>query len=124
MKNFAIATLMIFAAAFALPAQAEEDEAEFLSKIQDYLAVSEKYVALANGKEHAVFFAVEGIVEIHEERGEQAKAVPVLQKILESYPDNRTVRNIIRFKLRDLHVETGRADLALAELQAVIRENK
>lgn len=124
MKQLAIATAMIVAAAFALPAHAAEEEAEFLEKIQGYLDVSEKYVALAKGKENAVFFAVEGIVEIHEERGEQAKSIPMLKKILEKYPENQTVRNIIRFKLRDVYVETGRADLGLAELEAVIDENR
>tara|TARA_Y100000588_G_scaffold223484_1_gene237486 strand:+ start:335 stop:709 length:375 start_codon:yes stop_codon:yes gene_type:complete len=124
MKQFTIAAMALLAATFALPAQAEEEEAEFIKNIQGYLDVSEKYVSLANGKDHAVFFAVEGIVEIHQERGEQAKAIPALKKILEKYPDNRTVRNIIRFKLRDVYVETGRADLALAELEAVIEENR
>ena len=124
MKRFAIASMMMLAATFALPAHAEEEEAEFLKNIQGYLDVSEKYVNLSKGKENAVFFAVEGIVEIHEERGEKAKAIPALKKILEKYPENQTVRNIIRFKLRDVYVETGRADLALAELEAVINENR
>ena len=47
-----------------------------------------------------------------------------MKNILEQYPENQTVRNIIRFKLRDVYVETGQADLALAELEAVIEENR
>ena len=66
----------------------------------------------------------EGIVEIHEERGEKAKAIPILKTILDKYPDDQAVRNIIRFKLRDLYRETGQADLALAELDVLIEENR
>ena len=124
MKRIAIATI-IAVAAFAFPAHAEvEEEAKFIQNMQRYLDVSEKFVELANGRENAVFFAVEGIVEIHEARGALAKAVPLLKNILEQYPENQTVRNIIRFKLRDVYVETGQADLALAELEAVIEENR
>lgn len=124
MKSVAIASMMLIATVFASPAHAEEEGAEFLQKMQGYLEVSERFVALVNGRENAIFFAVEGIVEIHEERGELAKSVPILKNILEKYPENQTVRNIIRFKLRDVFVETGRADLALAELEAVIEENR
>ena len=123
MKTIAVATLMALTCVVALPAHGA-DEATFLRNIQDYLAVSEKYVTLANSRETAIFFAVEGIVEIHEARGERANAVPFLQKILEKYPDNQTVRNIIHFKLRDVYKETGRSDLALVELEAVIEENR
>lgn len=115
--------MMVLTATLALPAFAGERE-DFIEQVQGYLDISEKYLTLANRKDAAVFFAVEGIVEIHEERGEKAKAIPVLEKILEKYPDNQTVRNIIRFKLRDVYRETGKADLALAELAAVINENR
>ena len=119
----ALRRLALLLAGLSLPAHAA-DEADFLRNIKDYLAVSEKYVTLANSRETAIFFAVEGIVEIHEARGERANAVPFLQKILEKYPDNQTVRNIIHFKLRDVYKETGRSDLALGELEAVIEENR
>ena len=122
MKPILIAALLALTTVFAAPAMA--DDHDFLEELQDYLDISEKYISLANQKEAAVFFAVEGIVEIHEDRGEQAAAIPALQQVLETYPDDQTVRNIIRFKLRDLYRETGQADMALAELQAVIAENR
>ncbi len=105
------------------PAVASEEQ-DFLRTIKSYLDISEQFVTLADRKEAALFFAVEGIVEIHEERGEHAKAAPLLEQVLEAYPDNQTVRNIVRFKLRDVYKETGRSDLALKQLQAVIRENR
>ena len=124
MKRLAIAIAILMTTALALPAQADDDERDFIETINGYLDISDKYVNLANQKEAAIFFAVEGIVEIHEDRGEQANAVPALRKILDQYPDNQTVRNIVRFKLRDVYREAGNADLALAELDAVIEENR
>ena len=69
-------------------------------------------------------FAVEGIVEGHRDRGDQAAAVPLLIRILAKHADHQTVRNIIRFKLFDVYREIGKADLALAEREAVIDENR
>ena len=125
LKNGVMAALIALTALAAQPAVADDDDdAAFLREIRDYLAVSETFVSLADKKEAAVFFAVEGIVEIHEARGEQAKAVPALQAILDKYPDNRTVRNIVRFKLHEVYKEIGSSDAALAELDAVIDENR
>ncbi len=122
MKRFVIATAMVLTTAIAAPAFAESEE--FIDQIQGYLEISEKYLTLANRKDAAIFFAVEGIVEIHEDRGEKAMAAPVLKKILDSYPNNQTVRNIIHFKLRDVYREIGNAEMAMAELAAVIEENR
>ena len=118
-----IVTMMAMTATFAGPAIADDHE-DFIEQVQSYLELSEQYITLAKEKEAAVFFAVEGIVEIHEERGEQAKAVPALRKILEQFPDNQAVRNIVHLKLRDLLRETGQTDLALVQLQTLIAENR
>lgn len=118
-----IAVVITAMASFAAPALAD-DEDEFLEQLQAYLDISEQYVALSKQKEAAVFFAVEGIVEIHEDRGEQAKAVPMLRQILDQYPDNQAVRNIVHFKLRDLLRDTGQTDAALTQLQTLIAENR
>jgi len=123
MKKLMIATVMLASATFAVPASAQEEE-EFLGLFQGYLDIAEQFVGLANRTDAAVFFAVEGIVEIHEERGEQAKAIPQLKNVLDIYPDNQPVRNIVHFKLRDLYRDTGQSDLALAELEVLIEENK
>ncbi|MEM6946086.1 MAG: tetratricopeptide repeat protein [Pseudomonadota bacterium] len=123
MKRLMIAATMLSAATLtAAPAQA--DDLDLIEQLQGYLQISEQFIDLVNRKEAAVFFAVEGIVEIHEERGDQAKAIPTLQAFLEKYPDDQAVRNIIRFKLRDLYRETGQADLAIAELEVVVEENR
>ena len=98
-------------------------EEVFIDTLGSYMDVSEKIISLAGRREAAIFFAIEGIVEIYEQRNELAKAPPHLQKILKKYPDNKTIRNIVRFKLRDVYNDTGRSDLALQELEAVIAEN-
>ena len=105
-------------------AEKANDEARFIEILSGYLDVSERYITLAARKEAAVYFAVEGIVEIYEARQELANAVPHLRNILNQYPDNRTVHNIVRFKLREIYNETGRSDLALNELELVIQENR
>lgn len=116
-----IATVLM-TATFAAPAMA--DEKDFIEQVHDYLELSEQYLDMAKEKEAAVFFAVEGIVEIHEDRGEQAKAIPALRAVLDQFPDNQAVRNVVHLKLRDLLRETGQTDLALVQLETMIAENR
>ena len=101
----------------------DEGEMEFVEILDGYMDVSEKFINMAGQQEAAVFFAIEGIVEIYEDRNELAKAPQHLQKILKKYPDNKTIRNIVRFKLRDVYNDTGKSDLALKELETIIAEN-
>ena len=81
---------------------------------------SEKLVSLSGDRETTIFFVIEGIVDIYERRDELAKVPPYLEKALEKYPDNKTIRNIVRFKLRDVYKDMGQSDLALRELEAMI----
>lgn len=104
-------------------AQAQNVEVETIALFQSYLDIAEQFVGFTAEQEATVFLAVEGIVEIYEARGEAAAAIPVLQAALAQYPEDQPARNIIRFKLRDLYRDTGQADLALAELQAILDEN-
>lgn len=122
----ATALILGFCFAPAAPATANEDVEQmdqFLALMQNYLGVSDQWVEMASKRDTAIYLAIEGIVEIYEQRGEKAKAIPHLQKILEKNDDNQTVRNAVRFKLRDLYKETGRTAEALAELDRVIDEN-
>jgi len=96
--------------------RAESEEAEFIELMVGYLDVSEQFLQFASSSEGAVYFAIEGIIEIYEERGEMRAAIPHLQQILECHDDNLTVR--------DLYNETGQQELALRELEAIIDENR
>ena len=103
--------------------EAQEIGVETLELFQTYLDLAEQFVGFTTEQEATVFLAVEGIAEIYEGRGEQAAAIPVLEAALDQYPDDLAARNIIRFKLRDLYNETGQAEQALAQLQAILEEN-
>ena len=96
---------------------------QFLSITGRYLEISDQFVEMLSSRERAVFLAVEGITEIYEDRGEKAAAIQHLEGLLEKYGDKQTVRNSIRFKLRDLYRETGQAQKALDELDQIIKEN-
>lgn len=134
MKRLMIASVLAFTAAFAMPVMAEDhgegaehEEIDHFDEFQGYLKVSEGFVNLANRKDAAAFFAIEGIVEIHEETGGRADAIAALRSILDTYPQTAEAlpfRNIIRFQLRDLYLENEQPELALAELQAVLTENR
>ena len=88
-----------------------------------YLGLSNHWVETTSKPDVAIYLAIEGITEVYEERGEKAKAIPHLVSIVEKNADNRSVRNIARFKLRDLYKETGQSGRALEQLELVIEEN-
>ncbi|WP_224814898.1 tetratricopeptide repeat protein [Hasllibacter sp. MH4015] len=125
MKTLIAAGLLSVTATLApvYTAQAQDAEMAGIELFQSYMDIAEQFVGFATEQEATVFLAVEGIVEIFEERGEEAAAIPILQSALAQYPDDQPARNIIRFKLRDLYRDTGQADAALAELQAILDEN-
>ena len=102
---------------------AETEEEMFMDLMDSYLQVAQRWVQMAETREAAVFFAIEGITEIYEARGELRNAGPHLEQILEKYGQNRTLRAMIRFKLRDIYNETEQHDKALQQLEAIIAES-
>ena len=70
-----------------------------------------------------MYFAIEGIIEIYEARGELRDAGPHLEQILQKYGENRTLRAMIRFKLRDIYNETDQYEKALQQLEEIIAES-
>ena len=62
-------------------------------------------------------------MELYEQRGQKAQAIPHLERLLEQSSGNPVVENIVRFKLRDLYRDTGQGDRALAELDRIFRDN-
>ena len=106
------------------PLRADDQQIEFLDTMDRYLNIADHYVALASRRDAAIYFAVEGIAEIYENKGEKAQAIPHLERLLKSHQGNPTAANIIRFKLRDLYRETGQAQKALDQLDAVMAQNR
>lgn len=101
-----------------------ETQQAFISVMDGYLDLSRDVVDIAAKRETTVFLAIEGIVEIYEARNDMDRAIEHLERIMIAYPDNLVIRNLVRFKLKDIYVETGRADKALEVLDALIAENK
>ena len=109
-----LGSVVAFVLAFALgsgwatSAIADESEHEALfDEVTNYLDVSERIVDLSSKPIVAIYFALEGINEIYDQQGNKAKAIPHLRRILDAYPENLSVRNIVLFKLRDVYKETG-----------------
>ena len=121
----ALAAVLAFAVLClpAVPAQAEPEEADFINLMTRYLKLAEKFTELASSREAAIYFALEGIVEIHESRGELDQAIVHLEKALEEHGDSVAVRNLVRFKLRDLYNQTGNSKRALEQLDKIIADN-
>ena len=120
--TFAVVLLVAFAGA-APRAYAESEEEQFMSLMETYLQVSQQWVKMAETREAAVYFAIEGIIEIYEARGELRDAGPHLEQILQKYGENRTLRAMIRFKLRDIYNETDQYEKALQQLEEIIAES-
>ncbi len=103
--------------------ESTSEEMAFIEVLDKYLSLAERVVDIASRREAVVFLAVEDITEIYGERGEAAKGIEHLKRIMGQLPDDRTLRTIVRFKLRELYQETGMTDKALAELDQIIEEN-
>ncbi len=104
------------------PAQAADEE-DFLLLMNQYLTLGNAVVDTAERPEAAVFLAIEGIFEVYEQRRDAPSAVQHFERLLREHGSNQTVRNLIRFKLRDIYKETGQSDKALEQLDLIVAEN-
>lgn len=108
-------------------AQAQQPDIEamknFLSLMDQYLNISGRWVEMISNEDEAVFLAVEGIVEIYEQKGNKMDAVPALREIMKNYPNNRKIRTAIQFKIRDILKDNGKYDEALKVLLDIVKEN-
>ena len=105
------------------PGGGEDEARHFIDLMDNYLGLSDRWVSMASQPDTAAYLAIEGIVEVYENRGEKARAIPHLQRLVETSSDNRALRNLARFKLRDLYNETGRSDQAIEQLELIVQEN-
>jgi hypothetical protein len=96
----------------------------FLDLYGNYLKVSEKWVQMVSAKETTVYLVIEKTVEIYEEKGEKANAVPELRKLLSKYGGNTAIRNMIHFKIAEIYKDTGQSVKALDELAAIVKADR
>ncbi len=123
-QRTALTTVALLASLWLTPANAQDaNAAQFVTLMNDYLSLADKVVDTAERREAAIFLAIEGIFEVYEQRRDAPSAVRHLSRILESYENDRVVRNLVRFKLRDIYKETGDAEKALEQLDLIIAEN-
>ena len=94
----------------------------FLEIMDSYFGIIESTYEVSSSAEKAAIMQMQKIREIHEDRGEKAKAAGVLREVLES-SRNQTIRNAAYMLLGDTLKETGRSDEALEVLQQGLREN-
>ncbi|MEM9305549.1 MAG: hypothetical protein AAGE01_25795 [Pseudomonadota bacterium] len=121
-RGFAAATLLL-TSALATPAAFAQDEERFIGLMSSYISLANAVVDTAERPETAIYLAIEGIFEVYEQRRDAPAAVKHLERLLDAHGDNQTVRNLIRFKLRDIYKETGRQEEALAQLDLIVAEN-
>lgn len=118
------ALVLMLAITPAAVAQPNPEEGErFVRLMSQYLQLADQVVQIASHREAAVFLALEGVFEVYEQRRDAPGAVRHLERMLKDYGSDPTVRNLIRFKLRDIYKETGQADKALEQLDLIIKEN-
>ncbi len=96
---------------------------EFVSLMSDYMSLVDQVVAASGNEEAAVFMAIEGIYEVYEHGKDAPGAIRHFERLLEEYGDNRTVRTMLRLKMRDIYKEIGQPDKVLEQLDLIIAEN-
>ena len=94
----------------------------FLEIMDSYFGIIESTWEVSSSAEKAAIMQMQKIREIHEDRGEKARAAAVLRQVLET-SRNQTIRNAAYMLLGDTLKETGRSDEALEVLQQGLREN-
>ena len=94
----------------------------FLAIMTDYFEIIESTHDISADPEKAAIMQMQKIQEVYEERGEKARSVTVLKKVLED-SNNSTIRNAAYMMIGDTLKETGRADEALEYLQRGLNEN-
>jgi tetratricopeptide (TPR) repeat protein len=116
---------MCFVAVPGAHAQKPEDlelMQTFLAIMTDYFEIIEATHDVSSDPEKAAIMQMQKIQEVYEQRGEKARSVDVLKKVLED-SDNRAIRNAAYILLGDTLKETGHADEALQLLRQGLSEN-
>ncbi|NER80242.1 MAG: hypothetical protein F6K42_11805 [Leptolyngbya sp. SIO1D8] len=94
----------------------------FLDLMTQYYDLIESTHDIAGDAEKAAIMQMQKIQEVYEERGDKARSVDVLEKVLED-SRNPTIRNAAYLMLSETLKESGRASEALELLQRGLDEN-
>ena len=94
----------------------------FLDLMTQYYALIESTHDITSDAEKSAIMQMQKIQEVYEERGDKARSVDVLRKVLED-SDNPAIRNAAYLMLGETLKESGRASEALEVLQRGLDEN-
>lgn len=105
------------------PEQQEQLEMmqEFISLLQNYLNVADKYTTMLKNQDIAIYMVAESMTELYEKKGDKELAIPKLEKLLEKYKSRPVVRRAILFKIKDIYKDKGKTNEALATLDKIIK---
>lgn len=94
----------------------------FLGIMTDYMAIIEATHEISAEPEKAAILQMQKMKEIYEERGEKARVVEELQRVLEN-SSNPAIRNAAYVLMSDTLKETGRSAEAIELLRKGLAEN-
>ena len=115
----------LLAAAPAAKAQATDELATiqtFLGIMTDYMAIIEATHDISSEPEKAAILQMQKMKEVYEERGEKARVVEELRRVLEN-SSNQAIRNAAYVLMSDTLKETGRSAEAIELLRRGLAEN-
>lgn len=88
----------------------------FLSMMNEYLNISQKFVNCLKDDDLSVFLVAESMIELHEKKGAKLNAIPDLRKLADQYKDRNVVRKAILFKIKDIYKDNQQFDKAMEVL--------
>lgn len=94
----------------------------FLEIVTDYMAIIESTHGISADAEKAAILQMMKLKEIYEERGEKARVVEELRRVLEN-SRNQAIRNAAYVLISDTLKETGRSAEAIELLRKGLAEN-
>jgi hypothetical protein len=115
----------LLAAAPAAQAQSTDELATiqtFLGIMTDYMAIIEATHEISSEPEKAAILQMQKMKEVFEERGEKARVVEELRRVLEN-SSNQAIRNAAYVLMSDTLKETGRSAEAIELLRRGLAEN-
>ncbi len=115
----------LLAAAPAAQAQSTDELATiqtFLGIMTDYMAIIEATHDISSEPEKAAILQMQKMKEVYEERGEKARVVEELRRVLEN-SSNQAIRNAAYVLMSDTLKETGRSAEAIELLRRGLAEN-
>jgi regulator of sigma D len=124
-RTLILTALLVVAVSGNARAQELDDLAlmqSFLDLMSQYFAIIESTHDITSDAEKAAIMQMQKIQEVYEERGDKARSVVVLKKVLDE-SDNRAIRNAAYLMLGDTLKESGQASEAIAVLERGLKEN-